>query len=95
MTESQYQVLKEMITKYENDKLNDSMVVFDKLRIFELGVSNRLNNVLYRSGVLTVGDLRRREYFDILSMKGYGKKLHLELTELFKRHKWKFPKYPY
>jgi DNA-directed RNA polymerase alpha subunit len=97
MTHSEYKVLKEMVTKYEDEmkRYETERPNRRKVRLFELGISTRLNNVLYRSKITTVEELLKCDYNQIMSMRGYGRKLHFELTELFKKHHWEFPKHPW
>jgi DNA-directed RNA polymerase alpha subunit len=97
MTENEYLVMKEMVTKYENNKKRNQRTKFIKSTtdVKTLNIGTRLKTVLYNSNIKTIGDLLKSDYLTIRRMRGYGGKLHYEMLELFKENNWEFPKDPF
>lgn len=97
MTHSQYLTMKEMVTRYE-DKLKRNEIKRinkEKESVKTLPISVRLIKILENNGIMTIDELINCEYIRMMSMRGYGRKLHYEMKELFTEKGWTLPLDPW
>ena len=97
MTHSQYLTMKEMVTRYEDKvKRNEiKRINKEKESVKTLSISVRLIGTLERNGIMTIDELVSCNHRQMMSMKGYGRKLHYEMKELFSEKGWELPKDPW
>ena len=56
-----------------------------ELAIEDMGLSSRVNNILKKEGIITVGDLTKKDVFDLLRFRNFGPKSIGEIETILRQ----------
>lgn len=89
MTELEYKEMKKKVERYEYNQRRKWEKLMNREELVEdLDVSVRLYNVLKRSGINTIKELKEYNYVNLLRIRGCGKSTFNELELLFHEKGW-------